>query len=58
MGRKLGFEVPEEILALGDNEAISGAIVELAVGMGKSETEIAVALGADEWLILSSHYWI
>jgi len=48
MGRKLGFEVPEEILALGDNEAISGAIVELAVGMGKSETEIAVALGADE----------
>jgi hypothetical protein len=30
---------------LGSNEAISGALVELAVGMGKSEAEIGEALG-------------
>jgi homoaconitase/3-isopropylmalate dehydratase large subunit len=45
MGTKLGIEVPAEILALKDSEAMSGALVELAVGMGKSETEIAAALG-------------
>ena len=45
MGTKLGLEVPAEILALKDNEAMSGALVELAVGMGMSETSIASALG-------------
>lgn len=45
MGAKLGIDVPPEIMALGDNEKISEALVELAVGMGKSEDEIAAALG-------------
>lgn len=49
MGKKLGLEVPAEIMQLGDNEAISGALVEMAVEAGKSETEIAAALGAD-WI--------
>jgi hypothetical protein len=44
-GKKLGFEVPEEIMKLGDNEAISNALVEMAVGMGKSEEEIAQVMG-------------
>lgn len=39
-----------ELMQLGTNEAISNALVEIAVGMGKSETEISNALGA-EWLI-------
>jgi hypothetical protein len=37
--------VPAEIAQLGNNETISAALVELAVGMGKSEDEIAAALG-------------
>jgi hypothetical protein len=45
MGAKLGIEVPAEILALKDNEQMSGALVELAVGMGLSETQISAALG-------------
>jgi hypothetical protein len=36
-----------ELMQLGNNEAISNALVEIAVGMGKSETEISQALGAD-----------
>jgi hypothetical protein len=44
-GKKLGFEVPEEIMKLGDNEAISNALVEMAVGLGKSEEEIAQVMG-------------
>ena len=48
MGAKLGIEVPKEIMQLGDNAAISNALVEMAVDMGKSETEIAAALGADD----------
>ena len=50
-GEKLGIDVPPEIGQLGSNEAISGALVELAVGMGKSEIEIGQALG--EWWELS-----
>ena len=38
-----------EIMQLGNNEAISNALVEIAVGMGKSEEEIAAALGP-EWV--------
>ena len=32
-------------MQLGDNAAISGALVELAVNAGKSEDDIAAALG-------------
>jgi len=32
-------------MQLGDNAAISAALVELATGMGKTEDEIAAALG-------------
>ena len=34
-----------ELLQMGDNEAISSALVEIAVSMGKTETEIAAAIG-------------
>ena len=44
-GEKLGLDVPDEIMQLGDNATISGALVELAVNAGKSEDEIAAALG-------------
>lgn len=37
-----------ELMQLGSNEAISNALVEIAVGMGKTEEEISAALGA-EW---------
>jgi len=33
-----------ELMQLGTNEAISNALVEIAVGMGKSETDISKAL--------------
>lgn len=46
-GDKLGIDVPPEIADLGDNEKVSSALVELAVGLGKSEEEIGAALGAD-----------
>jgi|TARA_B110000285_G_C14983051_1_gene542415 hypothetical protein len=36
-----------ELMQLGNNEAISNALVEIAVGMGKSEDEISTALGAE-----------
>ena len=45
MAAKLDIEMTPELLALGDNEAISNALVEIAVGMGKSEDEISKALG-------------
>jgi len=35
-----------ELMQLGNNEAISNALVEIAIGMGKSEAEIAQAVGA------------
>ena len=38
-----------ELMQLGSNEAISNALVEIAVGMGKTETEIGAALGSD-WI--------
>ena len=47
MAQKLGIPMTEEIMQLGSNEAISNALVEIAVGMGKSEDEISTALGAD-----------
>jgi hypothetical protein len=47
MANNLGVEVTPDIMQLGDNEAISNALVEIAVANGKSEDEIASALGAD-----------
>ena len=44
-GEKLSIEIPEEVLALDDNSAISMALVETATAAGKSEDEIAAALG-------------
>ena len=45
MCKKLGIPFMKEYLKLGSNEAISGKLVEIAVEMGKSESEIAAALG-------------
>ena len=47
MAQKLGIPMTPELMQLGTNEAISNALVEIAVGMGKSETEISGALGTD-----------
>ena len=47
MAQKLGIPMTPELMQLGSNEAISNALVEIAVGMGKSEAEISAALGAD-----------
>ena len=45
MAQKLGIPMTPELMQLGTNEAISNALVEIAVGMGKSEDEISAALG-------------
>ena len=50
MAEKLGIPMTPELMQLGSNEAISNALVEIAVGMGKSEDEIGKALGS-EWRI-------
>ena len=47
MAQKLGIPMTDEMMQLGSNEAISNALVEIAVGMGKSENEISAALGED-----------
>jgi hypothetical protein len=47
MAQKLGIPMTPELMQLGNNEAISNALVEIAVGMGKSESEIGAALGAE-----------
>lgn len=47
MAQKLGIPMTPELMQLGNNEAISNALVEIAVGMGKSEDEISRALGSD-----------
>ena len=47
MAEKLGIPMTDDIMQLGTNEAISNALVEIAVGMGKSEEEIGQALGSD-----------
>ena len=47
MAEKLGIPMTDDIMQLGTNEAISNALVEIAVGMGKSEEEIGAALGSD-----------
>ena len=45
MAQKLGIPMTPDLMQLGTNEAISNALVEIAVGMGKTETEISAALG-------------
>ena len=45
MAEKLGIPMTDDIMQLGTNEAISNALVEIAVGMGKTEEEIGAALG-------------
>ena len=45
MAKKLGIPMTPELMQLGNNEAISNALVEIAVGMGKTEAEIGAALG-------------
>ena len=47
MAQKLGIPMTPELMQLGSNEAISNALVEIAVGMGKTENEIGSALGAE-----------
>ena len=44
MAQKLGIPMTPELMQLGTNEAISNALVEIAVGMGKTEQEISSAL--------------
>ncbi len=44
LANNLGVEVTQDIMQLGSNEAISNALVEIAVANGKSETEIMKAL--------------
>ena len=44
MAQKLGIPMTPELMQLGTNEAISNALVEIAVGMGKTESEISNAL--------------
>lgn len=44
MAKKLGIPMTPELMQLGTNEAISNALVEIAVGMGKTEAEISAAL--------------
>ena len=42
---KLDIELTPEIMKSGDNAAITNALVEQAVANGKTEDEIAAALG-------------
>jgi len=50
MATNLGIPMTPELMQLGSNEAISNALVEIAVGMGKTEAEIGAALDAsDKW---------
>ena len=45
MAQKLGITMTPDLMQLGTNESISNALVEIAVGMGKTEAEIGKALG-------------
>jgi len=49
-----------DLMQLGTNEAISNALVEIAVGMGKSEEEIGAALGwALKWQLSHEEFpWV
>ena len=45
LAKQLGIPMTPDLMQLGSNEAISNALVEIAVGMGKTEEEIGAALG-------------
>ena len=47
MAFDLGVPLTPELMQLRSNEEISGKIIEIAMGMGKTEEEIGAALGAD-----------
>ena len=44
LAAKLGVEFDPALMQLGTNEAISNALVEIAIGQGKSEAEITRAI--------------
>ena len=52
---KLNIEIPEEVSQLQDNAAISEALVATATEAGKSEDEIASALGM--WINFAPPRW-
>jgi hypothetical protein len=41
----MGVEFDPQLMKLGSNEAITNALVEIAIGQGKSEAEITAAIG-------------
>ena len=45
LAEKLDIELTPELLGLGTNEAISNALIEIAMGMGKTESDITAAMG-------------
>ena len=45
LAEKLDIELTPELLSLGSNEEISNALIEIALGMGKTETDISTAMG-------------
>ena len=45
LAEKLDIELTPELLSLGSNEEISNALIEIALGMGKTETDITAAMG-------------
>lgn len=49
MASKLGIPFTNDLLALGSNSAISDALIEKAVALGKSEAQINAAM-ATLWL--------
>ena len=55
-GEKLNIEIPEEVSQLQDNAAISEALVATATEAGKSEDEIASALGM--WINFAPTLWV
>ena len=44
---KLDIELTPELLSLGSNEEISNALIEIALGMGKTEADITAAMGGN-----------
>merc|ERR1719223_788409 len=47
LAEKLDIELTPELLSLGSNEEISNALVEIALGMGKTEADITSAMGGN-----------
>ena len=46
LAAKLEVELTPELLSLGSNEAVSNALIEIALQTGKSEADIEKAMGA------------